>query len=304
MNDRRPSIGCIIPTYKAKEHLQNCLLPLINSPLKPRILVVDSSSNDGTVGLAESLGVEVITIPQSSFNHGLTREMARHKLDTDIICLLTQDAYFLNEHMLEKLVAPIIEECAKISYARQIPHQGASFFESFPRLFNYPETSQLRGLEDCCRYGVYTFFCSNSCAAYSNQALNEIGGFPKVLLGEDTIATAKILHNGHKIAYCSEAIVYHSHHYSLKEEFLRSFDTGLARKSYSHLIACGGNDEKRGAAYVTAMIKALLKNAPWLLPYAFLQTFAKWTGYTIGARSLHAPQWFKKALSSQKYFWK
>jgi rhamnosyltransferase len=298
-----PTIGCIIPTYKAKHHLHDCLQPLMRSPLKPRILVIDSSSNDGTIELASSLGAETIVIPQSKFNHGSTREMARQKLGTQLVCLLTQDAYFVDESMLAKLIAPIVDNRAKISYARQIPHKGAAFFESFPRLYNYPETSQLRSIEDCSRYGVYTFFCSNSCAAYDNSALDEIGGFSKVLLGEDTIAAAKILRNGHKIAYCADAIVHHSHNYSIKEEFFRCFDTGLARKSYADIIACGASDAKRGAGYVQAMTKQLLKEAPWLLPYAFLQTLAKWTGYTIGARSVNAPNWFKRSLSSQKYFW-
>lgn len=304
MKETNYTIGCIIPTYKAKHHLQHCLTPLIRSPLKPRILIIDSSSNDGTVELARSLGAETMVIPQSDFNHGSTREAARQKLGTEIVCMLTQDAYFSDEHMLGKLINPIIENKAKISYARQIPHKQASFFESFPRDYNYPETCQLRGIEDCHHYGVYTFFCSNSCAAYANTALDEIGGFPRVLLGEDTVATAKILQNGHKIAYCSEALVHHSHNYSLKEEFFRSFDTGLARRSYASLIACGTSDAKRGAGYVKAMIKALIKQAPWLIPYASVQTLAKWTGYTLGSRSINAPLWFKRALSSQKYYWK
>jgi rhamnosyltransferase len=225
-------------------------------------------------------------------------------LGTDIICMLTQDAYLIDSDALERLIAPLIENQAQVSYARQIPHKGASFFESFPRHYNYPQTSQLRSLEDRCKYGVYTFFCSDSCAAYSNSALNAIGGFQEVLLGEDTVATAKILHNGHKIAYCADTLVYHSHSYSLKEEFCRSFDTGLARKGYAHLIACESSDTKHGLAYVKEMVIALVKTAPWLLPYAFMQTLVKWMGYTIGSRSVNAPVWFKRALSSQKYFWK
>ena len=304
MNRNSHTIGCVIPTYNAKHHLKQCLSPLINSPLKPRVLVVDSSSNDGTVELARSLGAETIVIPQSSFNHGTTRELGRQALKTDIICMLTQDAYLVDNQALNCLVAPLIENRAKISYARQIPHQGAAFFESFPRYYNYPEKSQLRGIEDCSQYGVYTFFCSDSCAAYSNQALDEIGGFSETLLGEDTVATAKILRNGHKISYCAEALVHHSHHYSLKEEFCRSFDTGFARKSYYKLIACAGSDAKRGTGYVTAMAKQLVKTAPWLLPYALMHAGAKWSGYKIGSWSTNAPLWLKKSLSSQKYYWK
>lgn len=299
-----PTIGCLIPTYKAKNHLQHCLKPLINSPLKPRILVIDSSSNDGTVELAKSLGVETVVIPQSEFNHGTTREMGRKILGTDVVCMLTQDAYLLNENALEMLVAPIIGNKAKIAYARQVPHRQAKFFESFPRHYNYPAESQLRGLEDSRQYGVYTFFCSNSCAAYSNAALDEIGGFEKVLLGEDTVATAKILRKGHRIAYCAEAIVHHSHDYTLKEEFRRSFDTGLARKGFAELIECGSSDTKRGAGYMKAMIFELARTAPWLLPYALAHAISKWGGYQIGAMSVKAPAWFKRALSSQSYYWK
>lgn len=305
INQKRPpiTVGCVIPTFRAKNHLSKCLTPLIQSPLKPKILVVDSSSNDGTAELASELGAETLVISQSDFNHGITREIARQKIGTDIVCMLTQDAYLYDKNTLTQLVAPIINNQAKISYARQIPHQGATFFEAFPRSYNYPKTSQLRSFDEKDKYGIYTFFCSNSCAAYSNEALEEIGGFEEVLLGEDTVATAKILRQGHKIAYTAEAIVQHSHRYSLWNEFCRSFDTGLARRSYSHLVHCGGKDIKRGADYMKTMLIELLKNHPLLLPYGIAHGFSKWTGYQIGALSSHAPTWFKKALSSQKYYW-
>lgn len=302
-NSNLTTIGCIIPTYKAINHLQHCLTPLVNSPLKPRVLVIDSSSNDGTVELAERLGAETVVIPQSKFNHGTTRELARRMLGTDIICMLTQDAYLSDTNALELLVAPIIENKAKIAYARQVPHRQATFFEAFPRHYNYPAASELRSFDDCLQYGVYTFFCSNSCAAYSNEALDEIGGFEKVLLGEDTVATAKILRKGHKIAYCAEAVAYHSHNYSLSEEFRRSFDTGLARKGFASLIECGSSDTKRGAGYMRAMVAELTRKAPWLLPYAFAHAISKWCGYQIGAMSLNAPTWFKRILSSQRHYW-
>lgn len=298
-----PSIGCAILTYHAKNHLVSCLTPLLNSPLKPRILVVDSSSNDGTRELAASLGIETIVISQKDFNHGITREMARKHLGTDIICMITQDAYLADNDALSYLVAPIIENKAKISYARQLPHQGASFFEAFPRRYNYPPTSQLRSIEDCQQYGVYTFFCSDSCAAYSNAALNEIGGFEEALLGEDTVATAKILRKGHKIAYTAEALVSHSHNYSLWQEFCRSFDTGLARKNYASLLECGSSDSKRGADYLKTMLAELIKESPHLIPYALAHASAKWLGYQIGKMSVKAPIALKKNLSSQKFYW-
>ena len=300
-----PTIGVVFITHTAKKHLAHCLPPFLESPLQPRILVVNSSSNDGTVEIATKLGAETLVIPRSEFNHGATRERARKHLATDIVVMVTPDAYARDKHTLEELVKPLIENKASIAYARQIPHLGADFFESFHREFNYPSESHIRGIGDTDRYGVYTFFCSNSCAAYKNEALDLIGGFPcGLLLGEDTVAVAKLLHKGHKIAYVAEAVVRHSHRYSLLEELQRSFDTGLARKGYRHLLAPGGKDSKRGGAYVKTMVKRLCKEKPHLLPYASLQTLVRWLGYRIGERSTHAPLWFKKALSSQDFFWK
>lgn len=298
-----PSIGIVIPTFQAAKHLPFCLPPLINSPLKPRILIIDSSSTDETISLAKKMGAETLVIPQSEFNHGLTREKGRLHLDTDIIVMITQDAYATSSDTLEKLITPIVQQKASVAYARQVPHIGAGFLEAFPRFFNYPAISHIRGLKDISQYGVYTFFCSNSCAAYRNQALSEIGGFPSTLFGEDTIVVAKLLQHGHQIAYVASAEVRHSHHYSLKQEFARHFDIGLMRSMYQPWLSIAGKDTQRGKAYARALLQELGKNNPSLIPYALAQLVSKFLGYRIGQASLNAPLWLKKLLSSQKLYW-
>jgi rhamnosyltransferase len=298
------SVGIAIITHSAKKHLPFCLPPLLETTLNPRILVVNSSSNDGTVELAQEMGVETLIVPRVDFNHGSTREMARQQLKTDIVMMLTPDAYFQNAVGVEALVKPLIEKKAAVAYARQIPHNEADFFESFPREFNYPGESHIRSLQDIQKFGIYTFFCSNSCAAYCNAALDKIGGFESVLLGEDTLAVIKLLQSGHQIAYVSEAVVAHSHRYSLKQEFERHFDTGLARKALkSHFDqAAAGSDQARGKAYVKEMF-ARLKSQPLLFPYALLHVLTKWLGYRLGSLSQNAPVWFKKFFSSQDFYW-
>jgi len=276
------SIGVFIPTFQARHHLPFCLPPLLQSPLKPRLLLLDSSSTDGTVEYAQQLGIETHVIPQHEFNHGLTREKGRRLLGTSIVVMMTQDAYATSSHMLNYLVDPLIKQQASIAYARQLPHPGADFFEAFAREYNYPDRSHIRGIQDFKQWGSYTFFCSNSCAAYSQSALDEIGGFSSILFGEDTIAVAKLLRQHHQIAYVAEAQVCHSHRYNLKQEFCRHFDMGLARQMYQELLAVKGEDTKRGHAYVKTMLKKLLKTYPQKIPYALLQTAAKFCGYQLG----------------------
>ncbi len=297
------SIGVAFITHNSVRHLKHCLPPIVNSPLRPRVVVVNSSGDAETEMEAKKYGAEILQIPKIEFNHGMTREKARKYLNTDIVVMMTPDAYAIDELMLEKLVRPIVKKEASLAYARQIPHEGANFFESFSRNFNYPEKSHVRTIQDVEKYGIYTYFVSDSCAAYNQNALDEIGGFQHVLLGEDTVACAKLLHKGHKAAYAADAIVQHSHRYSLMQEFRRNFDTGLARQEYREILSGAGTDYKRGRAYVMEMLKTLAKEKPTLIPYGITQSVLKALGYKIGSMSSGAPLFIKKALSSQGFYW-
>lgn len=299
-----PKIGVAFITHEARRHLPFCLPPILSSPLEPRVVVVNSSSGDGSVEIAQQMGAETLLIPRHEFNHGATREKARKYLNTEIIVLMTPDAYPINNGLLKSLVNPLIGKQAAVSYARQISHNEADFFESFPRQFNYPAHSHIRSLEEIHEYGAYTFFCSNSCAAYINSALDEIGGFQPTLFGEDTLAVAKLMRRGYKVAYVAEAIVKHSHRYSLKQEFQRHFDMGIVRKHNKDLLSAAGFDSKRGSQYFFQMIKTAAESHPYLLPYAFLHIVSKWCGYQWGRACYKSPHWIKQLFSSQDFYWK
>ncbi len=298
------TVGVVFVTHNAKHHLPHSLSPILDSPIKPRVLVMNSSSRDGTVELAKEMGAETLVIPRNEFNHGLSREKARKHLGTDIVVMMTPDAYACDKETLGHLIKPITEGEAAISYARQIPHDGAGFFESFPRAFNYPSQSHIRSFDDRALYGVYTIFCSDSCAAYSSRTLDEAGGFSHSLIGEDTFAAAKLLKKGYKIAYAAQAVVKHSHRYTLRQEFQRHFDTGLARKKNQELLKDYPSDEKRARRFVFEMLKKLKAESPLLIPYALVWTGVKYLGYRIGKASQNAPLWFKRACSGQDFYWK
>ena len=255
---KKISIGLIIPTKNAQATLGNILSILKNSSIEFSTLIIDSSSNDQTVSIAKEHNAKVVIIQQSEFNHGATREYARKQLATDIVVYLTQDAIPASADLIANLVKPLIEhDDIVVSYGRQIAHKGADIFEAFPREYNYSEVPQVRGIEDVDQYGVYTFFCSNSCAAYKNAALDEIEGFKSVLTNEDYFAVADLLQKNHKIAYVSGAVVSHSHSYSLWQEFQRYFDTGYVRAENPVIQDLVGQAESRGVGFVTALLKKI-----------------------------------------------
>jgi rhamnosyltransferase len=290
----------VILTLNGEKYIENTLNKIDSS--KYSILILDSSSTDDTIKICKRFVCDIKIISRSDFNHGATREMARNLVDTEIVVFLTQDAIPV-DNTIELLITPIQAGRASASYARQIPRTGANIFEAFQRVFNYGSKPQVRSIKNVDKYGVYTFFCSNSCAAWSNTALDKIGGFKPTLTNEDYIACAELLIKGLKVAYVPEAKVIHSHKYSLFDEFRRMFDTGYVRAERPWIQEMVGNASKRGAGYFVALIKKLALENPFLIPYAFLQTTFKYIGYKIGFNALKFPKWLKKSLSGQKYYW-
>ena len=299
------SVGVAVITYKDIQKLEKSLPLLLKSTLHPKILVFNSTSNDGCVELAKKLDVETLVIPRVEMNHGYARELSRKVLGTDIVVMMTPDAYAEDPEMLTKLIKPIVDGKSVIAYARQIAQNDANIISKFGREFNFPDKSNTRGIEDAGKYGVYTAFCSNACTAYLNSALDEIGGFRWTLSGEDAIAAAMILKKGYKIAYVADAVVRHSHNYSPRKEFVRHFDTGMYRLQWHKILDLGGgSDQKRGVSYARSLFTHVLKNEPSMFPMAFLQLAMGWLGYQFGKLCYHrAPLWLYKKVSPTDFFW-
>lgn len=301
---KKLTVGVAIITYKDIEKLKISLPLILKSTIKAKILVFNSTSKDGCVEFAKKLGVETLVIPRTEMNHGYAREISRKTLGTDIVAMMTPDAY-AKPDMLEKLIQPIVEGKAKISYAKQVAHNGANIIARFGREFNFPNESNIRSINDAPKYGRYTGFCSDACTAWLNSALDEIGGFRWILSGEDAVAAAMILRKGHKIAYVADAVVNHSHNYTPMKEFVRHFDTGMYRKQWNKILDLGGgSDQKRGTSYAIALLTHVLKNEPKMLATAFLQLAMGWLGYQFGRLCYHrAPLWLYKKVSPADFFW-
>ena len=297
------SIGLLIVTRNEENNIERCLKPVIGSKIIDRILVIDSDSDDLTPEIIKKYNVELYTINKEEFNHGATRELGRKMLATDIIIMLTADAFAKSEEAFHHLVAPIAKGNVAVSYARQLPKKDADLFESFPREYNYGLKTEIRSIDDVNRLGVFTFFCSNSCAAYDNNILSSIGGFKTVLTNEDYVAAFDLLNNGYKIMYISKAEVYHSHKYNLRQEFRRYFDTGYIRAIFPQIQEIGGNAERRGVDYSIKFIKKIIKEDFMLLPYAIINTLVKWLGFRFGFYYRFFPLFLIKKMSLYSFYW-
>jgi rhamnosyltransferase len=280
-------ISIVVPTYNASQCLPSLLKKLESQTFDDyELIVVDSSSQDSTIQIAKTHEAKVITIPKCEFDHGGTRTLAARQAKGDIILYLTQDTLPYNEYAVENLVKPLtIDDKVAAVFGRQLPYPGASVFAEHLRLFNYPAASYTRQLDDRNTYGIKTAFLSNSFAAYRKSVLEEIEYFKNGLsFGEDTCAAAKILLKGYKVAYVAEAMVLHSHNYTVWQDFKRYFDMGMFHRKENWLLKEFGKAEGEGFRYIKSEYRFLLDRKRFdLFPEFALRILMKYLGYKLGS---------------------
>ena len=139
----------IIPTYNAARFwaaLSAGIRAQSSGPI--RVIVIDSSSKDGTAELARRDGFEVLEISPKEFNHGGTRQMgAEYAADADILIYLTQDAIPFGKDAFANLTRVFENPEIGAAYGRQLPREKASPIEAHARHFSYAKASVVRSWE-------------------------------------------------------------------------------------------------------------------------------------------------------------
>lgn len=300
-------ISIIIPTWEASNSLPSLLASLVSQTVKDyELIVVDSSSEDNTIDIAESYNANVIIIRRSQFDHGATRTLATKEAKGDIIIYLTQDALLCDEYAIENIIKPFSKDSQIVAvFGRQLPYPNASVFAQHLRLFNYFDTSYVRVLSDREKYGIKTVFFSDSFSAYRKAALEEIGYFKNGLIfGEDTCAAADLLLKDQKIAYVANAKVFHSHNYTICQDFRRYFDMGVFHRSENWLLKEFGKAEGQGLKYIKSEITFLVKRKRFdLFPEFVLRILAKYLGYKLGGQYIYFPRYVNKKFSINQQWW-
>jgi rhamnosyltransferase len=301
-------IAICIPTRNAGPQFAR-LLEMINIQdlSEMQLVIIDSSSTDGTAVLAREAGALVRIIPAASFNHGSTRNLACFLVDADIYIFMTQDALPADRHTLKNLLSPFsLYPEVGVIYARQLPRSGAGPIEAFSRFFTYPGASQLKKISDKSQWGIKTVHCSNACAAYRRAALVSVGGFPaNVIMCEDVYAAARIMGAGYDIYYQADAQVYHSHSYSALQEFKRYFDLGVFFESRERwIIEAFGGPRKQGTRFFLKGWSYLNdKGCRHLFPEWVARTAAKFCGYKLGSLERFLPTSVKRSIGMHKNYW-
>ena len=265
------------------------------------ILVIDSSSSDKTLDIAKQYAVQTATIPKEEFDHGGTRTLAgKTRSVGDILVYLTQDALPCDDRAIEVLIQPLLaEQKCGAAFGRQIPYQNATPFAQHLRMFNYPPESYIRTYADRNTFGIKAAFCSNSFAAYRRDMLEDVGWFAEnLVLAEDIHVCARMLKKGYAVRYVAEAVVHHSHNYTVTQEFKRYFDLGVFFEKQRWLLDEFGRPEGEGIKFVHSELSYLTSQGLLhLLPISLMRAGAKLIGYRLGHYYTHLPRAVLKRVS-------
>jgi len=302
----RLSTALVLPTLNAGPDFIYWLAALHEQTVRPdRLLLVDSSSTDGTPSMAREFGFEVQSLKRDEFSNGGTRQRYVDQLeDSDLIIFLTPDALLSTPEALECLLKWFDDSKVGAAYGRQLPRKVAGRIETHAWLFNYPDKSRVKSVADIPELGLKTSFISNSFAAYRRSALQEVGGFPShTIRNEDTYAASQMILKGWKVVYEAKATVYHSHSFSWLQEFRRYFDAGVYHSRDPWIREIFGQDGDADNQFVRSEFEYLKKERPLAIPSAIIRTALKLFGYKLGNHNRFLPPGLNKLISTNRAYW-
>ena len=279
------TVSLIIPTLNAGALLPPLIEALRGQTLPPdELLIVDSSSEDGTADTARALGCRVEVIAQADFDHGGTRDAALRSTRGDIVVFMTQDALPASRTSLEQLLAPLADARVAAVSGRQIARPDARPYERLVRAYNYPAQSRVWTKDDLSALGVRAYLISDVFAAYRREAYLAVGGFEHPLeTNEDMLIAQRLLAQGYTLAYSGEACVYHSHAFTWRQQYSRNRAVGRFMERYRDRFPC--SELGTGMTLARNVLFALLREGRPLECAAFaIDCSARLLGNRAGRR--------------------
>lgn len=306
-------VDVIIPTYKPDQKFLDLMEKLAHQTVPIHKIIIMNTEQKyfdrltyGTLFSKNYRNVLIKHLSKREFDHGRTRNSGVRCSDAPVFVMMTQDAVPADEFLIEELLRGLEPENVAVAYGRQLAADGCSEAEKFTRQFNYPEERAVKTKEDIERLGIKTFFCSNVCAAYKRELFDALGGFTKhTIFNEDMIYAAGAIQAGYGIAYQPGAKVYHSHDYSIGEQFHRNFDLGVSQADHPEIFA-EVSSESEGIRLVKLTLAHLKEQKLWLqMPGFLMKSGSKYMGYLLGKNYKKLPRKFvvKCSAKSSKEYW-
>lgn len=146
----------------------------------------------------------------------------------DILVFTTQDAYATSSDWLSCLIAPLADPAVAGVYGRQMAHLDAHPPETYFLDFLYGSTSRTQRAGARHELSMQTTMFSNVASAIRRDVFDASAFVEGMIMSEDQEWAVRMLLAGYTLRYAADAVVRHSHPYSLSQAFRRFFDSGVS----------------------------------------------------------------------------
>ena len=276
----------IINVRNQEANIAGCLEAVLQQSLSGtfEVIVVDSGSTDRTVEIAKRYPLRLYQTPPDQFSWGHNRNIGAEAALGRYVVYLGADALPANEHWLSNLLKGFNGDDVAGVYGRQIPRDRVCPMEKFYLHYTYGPTRRAQAWDGGPLTMDVTWF-SNVCSALRKDVWEMHPFSETVLFGEDQEWSLRALKAGYKIVYEPEAVVIHSHNYTLAQALRRWFNSGIS--SYESYMPSRREEPfyflRRGLGYLLAELTFLATHGYLLwVPYGLIYEATKFAGLTLG----------------------
>lgn len=182
------------------------------------LLVVDSGSTDATLDIVGRYPCRLVRIEAKEYFPGLVLNMAIREAKGSLIVFQNSDTVPLTPDALNALVSPIERGEADATFARQLPRPEAHTWVRRDYEVAFPAQGEPPP------WMAYSL----PFAALTREAWEKHPFYEDAWGSEDTEWGSWARQNGLRVRYVPEALVMHSHNYTLKQLYGRRFIEGEA----------------------------------------------------------------------------
>lgn len=183
-----------------------------------KVLLIDSSSTDGTLGIVRHFPVEILSISASEYYPGRVLNRAMTLTNGEFIVFLNSDAVLLTPQSIERLLQPLKEEDVAAVYARQLPRPEAEVWVQDDYIRAFPENAAAPAW----------MTLSLAYSAFKRSMWQQHPFYTAAWGSEDVEWARWAKSQGKQVLYVSDALCMHSHNYSLKQLYGRRYIEGEA----------------------------------------------------------------------------
>jgi rhamnosyltransferase len=216
-----PAVSIVIRSCNDIEYIDKTLDMIQKQCYQDFELVnVDSGSTDGTFEIVKKYNPNAYQINPKDYIPGKVLNAAVRKCSGEIIVFNNSDCIPQDTSWLENLISPFKDSTNTVAvYGNQIPRKDAD-----PLVVK----DNTRAFGDGQIASTWFHFFSLATSAVRKSTIEQYPFDPDIQYSEDIEWSYRMKKQGFEIVYAADAIVEHSHNYTLKEVKKRFYNEGLA----------------------------------------------------------------------------